>query len=273
MEFLYIIVAVSIVALVYIILIMPRIFSKPDITPFQGRYYAHRGIHNNDSNCPENSLRAFILAVKQGYGIELDVQLTKDKVPVVFHDYDLLRVCGVDKKVKECTYEELMKYRLFSSKEKIPRLKEVLELVHGRVPLIVELKIRWEVNDTCVKTYDLLKEYKGAYCIESFNPFTLVWFKKKAPHILRGQLSTDYFKDKEEGNIFHFFLLTYMLLNIITRPDFIAYHYIHQSNLSFQIVTKFYRAYAFAWTITNQKDLDEARENFDYFIFDSFIPR
>lgn len=273
MDLIYIVEIIVILMLIYGILIMPRMFHKPDITPFQNRYYAHRGLHNNASKEPENSLRAFELAVENGYGIELDIQLTKDEIPVVFHDYNLMRVCGVDKKVHECTYKELQEYRLYSSSEGIPQLKEVLSLVDGKVPLIVELKVPWKVNRICEKTYELLKGYRGTYCIESFHPFVLVWFKKHYPRILRGQLSTDFFKDKEKGNPFYFFVLKYLLLNVIAKPDFIAYHHIHYKNISFRIVARFYKAYTFAWTIKSQSELEKAKDNFEYFIFDSFTPR
>lgn len=270
----YCILAIIILIALYGIHIMPRIFNKQDLSLFQGRYYAHRGLHNNNNlDCPENSLRAFALAVDSGYGIELDVQLTKDEEPVVIHDYNLLRICGIDKKVNECTYNELTAYRLYNSTQGIPHLKEVLDLVAGRVPLIIELKVRQKVDRTCTITQGLLKDYKGVYCVESFNPYVLIWYRKNIPDIIRGQLSTNYYKDKEEGNMFNFFILKHMLLNIYTRPDFIAYNHTHHRDLSFLLVTKLYKAPAFAWTIKDQIELDKSRKYFDYFIFDSFIPR
>lgn len=260
------------VIILYLLAILPRMLHRPDITPFKGRYYAHRGLHNNGTNAPENSLKAFQLAISSGYGIELDVQLTKDKYPVIFHDYSLKRVCGVNRKVSELNYEEIKKLKLFRSNEGIPLLKEALDLINGRVPIIIELKIPYDPKDTCEKTDETLQYYRGLYCIESFNPLGLIWYKKKHPRIIRGQLSTDYFKDKEDGNKFQYFLLQNLLLNFLAKPDFIAYHYIHGKKLSFSICTKIYKAHAFAWTIKSQKALEESRKRFHYFIFDSFIP-
>lgn len=78
---------------------MPKISNTPDFTPFMARYYAHRGgLHNNKNSNPENSMTAFKLAIENQYGIELDVQLSKDGIPVIFHDFDLKRACGIDKK-------------------------------------------------------------------------------------------------------------------------------------------------------------------------------
>lgn len=101
---------------------------KARMQAFERQYIAHRGFHDNRSECPENSLPAFERAIQMGYGIELDVQLTKDGVPVVFHDWDLKRAAGVDRKIRDCTFEELQSYRLFGSSQTIPAFEAVLEL-------------------------------------------------------------------------------------------------------------------------------------------------
>jgi glycerophosphoryl diester phosphodiesterase len=155
----------------YLIAIMPRTSHKQQAIPFIGKYFAHRGLHDNDTQAPENSMKAFLRAVEKGYGIELDVQLTKDRIPVVFHDYSLKRVCGVDKKVRDLTFEELRHLTLYQSKERVPKLVEVLKIIEGRVPLIVELKVEWDSVQTCKSTNEVLKKYKGRYCVESFSPF------------------------------------------------------------------------------------------------------
>ena len=101
---------VFIIVVLYLLMIMPRMVKRPDFRPFTGRLYAHRGLHNNETNAPENSMNAFAKAVDAGYGIELDVQLTKDEKMVVCHDFDLKRICGKDVKVRDLTYEELQQY-------------------------------------------------------------------------------------------------------------------------------------------------------------------
>ena len=121
----------------YFLAVMPRMSGRPDPKPFRAAaLFAHRGLHDNNSDAPENSMPAFRKAVEKGYGIELDVQLTADSVPVIFHDLDLERACGVPGLVREHTFEELQKLRLFGSEERIPALKDFLEMVKGRVPLI-----------------------------------------------------------------------------------------------------------------------------------------
>ena len=252
---------------------MPRMIHRADRSPFAGKFYAHRGIHDNHSMNPENSLAAFLLALEKGYGIELDVQLTKDHVLVVFHDHTLHRACGSKEKVSNLTYEELKKYPLFQSKQVIPTLEDVLKLVNGKVPLIIELKVEWDATKTCEKLNRIMKSYHGHYCIQSFSPLALIWYKKNRPEILRGQLSTDFLKEKENGNKKINFLLQNLLFNFLAKPDFIAYNYKYGNKLSLVICRKLYGALTFAWTIQSEESLQRSETSFDRFIFDSFLPK
>ncbi len=255
----------------YLLAIMPRMLHKPDKKPFQGVLYAHRGLHDNKTQAPENSMAAFRKAVEAGYGIELDVQLSKDRVPVVFHDFTLKRICGVEGKVSDYTYEELQQFRLCQSEERIPRFDDFLKMVGGRVPLIVELKIEWIDVAVCPQVDERLRQYKGVYCIESFNPLGLLWYRRHHNTVMRGQLS-DAFLQEEGLKGFLYFALEHMLLNFVTKPDFIAYNHKYYWTLSRQICKKLYGNLAVAWTIKSQKELNARRRDFDLFIFDSFIP-
>lgn len=260
------------ILVLYLLAIMPKLRRNKGLISMDGWLYAHRGLHNKKSGVPENSLKAFALAVEKGYGIELDVQLTKDQIPVVLHDYNLKRACKSDIQVSSLNYEELKQYRLFKSKERIPTLKEVLKLVDGRVPLIVELKIPWKAERLCSAVSEILKGYKGFYVIESFNPLGLLWYRKHYPQVIRGQLSTDFRREKIEGDPFQYFLLKHLLMNFLTKPDFIAYHHVYRTGLSFTICRKLYRVKTAAWTIQSQEDLEKNLDYFDLFIFDKFIP-
>lgn len=273
MLFLIILAALVLISVLYLLAIMPKIRGRHDLSPWQVRYYAHRGLHNNNSEAPENSMAAFKLAVNQNYGIEMDVQLSKDGVPVVFHDFNLKRACGIDKKVKDLTFDQLQELTLFHSKERIPSLQSVLDMVNGQVPLIIEFKVEFTDTSVCDITAPMLDNYKGLYCIESFNPLVLFWYKRKRPHIMRGQLASNLIKDKEEGSVSLFFILQNLLLNFITKPDFISYNYIHRSTLSLILCKRLYRTPTFAWTIKSQESLNASRKWFDYFIFDHFIPQ
>ena len=269
---LYLILGLVLIMILYMLMIMPKLKRNPDSKKLDGWLYAHRGLHDNKGDAPENSLLAFQLAVEHGYGIELDVQLTKDRVAVVLHDYNLKRACGVDFKVAEHNYDELVTFQLFGSKEKIPTLQEVLALVDGKVPLIIELKIPFKAESTCKVVSEILKNYKWVYCIESFNPFGLSWYRKHYPNIVRGQLSTDFIREKTKGNVVQYFFLKHLLMNFYTKPDFIAYHYVYRSGLSYTICRKVYRVKTVAWTIQNQKVYEENKKYYELIIFDSFIP-
>ncbi len=262
----------AVIVIIYLLAIMPKLTRNPGLKELDGWLYAHRGLHNNHSDAPENSLKAFQLAVHNHYGIELDVQLTKDKVPVIIHDYNLKRACGVDRKVSEFTYEELKQYRLFQSEEQIPTFEEVLRLVGGKVPLIVELKIPWSPGPTCEAVSKLLNDYQGIYCIESFNPFGLAWYRRHYPKVVRGQLSTDFIREKMEGSKFQFFLLKHLLFNFYTKPDFIAYQHVYRKGLSFTLCRKLYRIRTVAWTIRTEEEYAGNKTYYDLFIFENFLP-
>jgi glycerophosphoryl diester phosphodiesterase len=257
----------------YLLAIMPKLRRNHESNYFDGRLYAHRGLHDNNSDAPENSIKAFQLAVDKQYGIELDVQLTRDKVPVVLHDNILLRVCGEDCKVSDITYEELTQYRLFESQERIPTLQEVLDCVDGRVPLIIELKVFFMPKSLCNIVSSILENYHGRYCIESFNPLVLFWYRRHCPEVIRGQLSTDLVREKAPGNKVECFILKNMVMNFLTKPDFIAYDHAYKNGLSFTLCRKLYRVKTAAWTIQSQDDYEKNRKYFDFFIFDSFIPK
>ena len=205
-------------------LLAPGSASKRQKAPFFGKNFAHRGLHSRDKSVPENSLEAFRLAAEAGYGMELDVQLTRDGQVVVFHDDTLDRVCGVSGRVDEWSYEELQTLRLCGSAQRIPLFSEVLELVRGRGPLIVELKSGRRNRELCQKTYALLENYRGEACIESFNPMIVAWFRRHGRDLIRGQLAMPARRYRSEGfSRFQSFLLSHCLFNVLARPQFIAY--------------------------------------------------
>lgn len=246
------------------------------------KLYAHRGLYDNTSDHPENSLKAFQNAIDHGFGIEMDVQLSKDGIPVVFHDFKLGRVARdannqpVSGKVCDYTLSELKSFHLMNSDAKIPTFEEFLSLVRGQVPIIVELKI--ENADTtlevCPKADALLQKYKGLYCIESFNPRGVLWYKKNRPDVIRGQLSSMFNKTNEDRKKwwFIYFLTENLMFDFLTKPDFIAYDALFYKNLSRRICRYAYHNTAVAWTIRSQKQLNEREKDYDIFIFEGFVP-
>lgn len=262
--------AILILVAIYLFLIAPRMFNKPDTSGLFGVHYAHRGLFDNNGDAPENSIAALKKAVDAGYGIEMDVQLSKDKIPVVFHDESLKRMCNIDGKVHEYTLAELKKLTLASSTETIPTLAEALATIGGKVPLILEYKLDVAQTKVCELANKQLNEYNGTYCIECFHPLALMWYRKNRPDIVRGQLSMNFAKDKANKKRAYLWVLSNLLTNFLTRPDFIAYKYSDAAMLSRRLCDKM-GAMSVAYTIQGQDAYDKFKKDFELFIFDSFI--
>ncbi len=244
------------------------------LQPFENRRIAHRGLHDNKGDAPENSLSAFAKAIQGGYGIELDVRLTKDGIPVVVHDATLRRVAGVTKIIADLTLAEVQFYPLFQSDQRVPTLEEALTLIDGKVPLVVEIKSGGDDDALCQKTMAELKKYQGDYVVISFSPFVLQWFKKNEPDVLRGQLSMDFFdpwKQRKES-WFVKFAQTNLLTNCISKPDFIAYECKGAEKLPLVISRKLFQAKTAAWTIRSEEELKYAEKYFDIIVFEGFLP-
>jgi glycerophosphoryl diester phosphodiesterase len=232
--------------------------------------YAHRGLHTKDKTVPENSMASFSAAVNAGYGMELDVNITADDKIVVFHDDDLNRVCGVNKKINDCTYDELQQYRLHDTSETIPLFSDVLALVDGKTALVVELKMSRRNKALCEKTAALLDAYKGPYCIESFDPRIVRWFKKHRPHTVRGQLSAGRINYRGQP-LYQGLLLSGLYTNIVTRPHFVAYK--HEDIKRFKLgLYRLLGGKLAAWTVRDTDDETSLRRYFDVIIFEFFRP-
>lgn len=256
----------------YLWLLSPCCSRKERMKPFEDVLIAHRGLFDNESDAPENSMAAFGKAVEAGFGIELDVQMTADGHLVVFHDLNLKRMTGMEGRVTDHTLEELSAYTLGNSGETIPLFSDVLKMVDGRVPLVIEIKVLFRYRATTEAVERMLRTYGGVYCMECFNPLVLAWYRKHDPSILRGQLSEDYTQDEIRMPRLTGFILTNMLLNFLARPDFISYNHRDKKKYSFRICRKLFKGKTAAWTIQSQGELEAARDMFDVFIFDSFLP-
>lgn len=153
---------------------------------------AHRGLWSPDGP-PENSLAAFEAACAAGYGMELDVQLSADGVPVVFHDDRLERLTGATGRLADRTAAELAEIRIKDTRETIPTLAEVLECVGGRSLVVIELKVlNGEERALEPRVARALQGYAGPVAAISFNPHSVAWFADHAPHLLRGLDSAAY---------------------------------------------------------------------------------
>lgn len=221
--------------------------------------FTHRGLYTLDQSIGENTLEAFDRACQYGYGIELDVQLSQDNEVVVTHDYDLMRLFEVECKVRSIKADTLME------KYNIPRLEEVLNKVDGQVSIIVELKSMNSDNSIlCRKTLELIEKYHGDVCVESFDPRIVLWFKKNAPHIIRGQLIMGM-------RSYGFLPLGYFIANgwsnKFTSPHFIA---LRKDVATTPKVKKFYRKQGLpivGWTLHENDD-----NWYDAIIFEHYLP-
>jgi len=228
---------------------------------------AHRGLHNE--NVPENSIAAFEAAIAANYAIELDVRALRDGTIIVFHDESLGRMTGKDGYLANLSYEDIKDIRLAHSREKIPTLNEVLECVAGRTPILIEIKNMGKVGDVEKAVYKVLKNYKGEFAIESFNPYSLEWFKINAPHVKRGQISS-FMKNNSEIGFWKRFMLKRMMFNKkVSEPNFISYQC---ENLPNRFVKKYKHLPLIAWCVRTDEELERVKKISDNIIFENISP-
>ncbi len=229
------------------------------------RPIAHRGLHQG-KEIPENSIASFELAIEKGHPIELDIHILKDNSIAVFHDRDLLRLCGKDLLLKHQTAVSIKEYFLCDTNQKIPLLSEVLNLVSGKVPLLIEIKnFNWpgRMEEQVLK---VLRDYKGEFAVQSFNPFTPRWFRKNAPEIFTGQLATGV--DYHEVEWWRHMATKYLLVTLVSRPDFIGYDIESIPNLPTRIVKKL-GIPLLAWTVRNEEQRSRAALHCNNIIFEN----
>ena len=272
---LIILIILAVLLLLLLLLLRPDPAARRKMERFSGRRYAHRGLHCAAEGVPENSLPAFRRAVEAGYGIELDLHLTTDGRLAVFHDDTLDRVCGVSGRVEEKSYEELRQLRLLGTGEYIPLFEEVLEIVAGRIPMIIEVKYQKNYAALCEKMMELLSAYTGEYCVESFHPLVIIWMKKNAPAVARGLLADRYVEGEGDikRNSFGTWGSQELLFNWLAQPDFIAYNYLTAPRTrTLSITRKVWHTPCVAWTVRQQEKEPMALQRFDSIIFEGYRP-
>ncbi len=230
--------------------------------------FAHRGLYGGSD--PENSLPAIRRAVALGFPVEIDVQASSDGRVMVFHDWSLKRLTGTPSLMADVAWEDLAKLRLEGTAEGIPLLEEVLAAVSGQVGLLIEIKNRGRVRATESATAALLDHYSGDFAIQSFNPRSLLWFKKQRPHFLRGQISCGFETDPMAS--WKKVLLAHYATNGITRPDFIAHHWQRLPAWAPQAIKQFLRLPLLGWTVRSQNEHDRCLAWADNTIFEEFVP-
>lgn len=228
---------------------------------------AHRGLLTTEF--PENTISSFNNAAAHGYAIELDVQLSKDGVPMVFHDNTLNRLTGKSGTIKDYTSSELAGIIIKGSDEGIPNLNQVLSHINEKVPILIEIKnYNGEYGKLEKAVYETVKDYHGDYAVISFDPHTLSWFSKNAPHILRGQLASS----ADRMYMFNWPLhkrvvCNHFLLNWKSKPDFIMYDVNDVPQRSVEKIRRFMPV--MLYTIKNTEALKLAMDNADNVVFET----
>ena len=257
--------------LLWIVLLHPA-RQHPGLERLRKYRYAHRGLHDKP-RIPENSMAAFRLAAEHGFGVELDVHLTRDGRLAVIHDSSLLRTCGHDVLVEDLTAEELSPFRLEGTDEQIPFLEYVLPLFEDRAPLIVELKpLRGNHAALSKAATECLDRFRAEYCVESFDPRCVSWLKKNRPDVIRGQLAENFFHSDTKLSFPLRFACTHLLFNPGTRPDFVAYRYQDLRMPANRIACGLWNTQSVTWTICKPEDMIAAEQNGSIVIFEQFTP-
>ncbi len=265
-----ILILVAVIVIVsYMFIIMPRCVEGADME-LVSTDYAHGGLW--DDKIPKNSLSAFRLAADAGYGIELCIQLSRDGKIVVFGDRSLKRICGVDRRICDMTFDELRGLRLCGTQEIIPTLGEVLRLIDGRVPLMLEIRADVKNNILCRKASGMLDNYRGAFCVESPDPGILAWFKEYRPRYARGQIFGNELKSKRKGAFLRGFALSNLLFNFRSRPDFIVANMKCSRNLSFVLCTSLFRVKGFVRPVRTSAEYGKCRSEGRFAVFERFRP-
>lgn len=264
---------IAAMSVLYLFVIAPRVGNTEiDTSMLNHGLFAHRGLYNPQQRVPENSLDAFSYAVDYGYGIELDVRLSRDGKLFVFHDDSLQRMCGDPRSIEKMTSAEINSMKLADTELTIPAFSDVLNLVDGKVPIIVEIKCKQNCRLICEEIDRVLKNYSGEYCIESFNPLAVRWYKKHRKNVVRGQLAGCFGRNGSLIGTLGNFLLGNVFVNVLGRPDFIAYRVRDSRNISFRLCRLLFNVTTVAWTVRNEDELRAANKLYDSVIFEGFIP-
>ena len=234
--------------------------------------YAHRGLFDNKQQIPENSYKAFKKALENNYAIELDIQAISDNTFICFHDNNLKRMANKDINLYDFNYSDLNKIKLLDSNETIPKFIDVLNLIGGKVPLLIEIKNHKNYKKHLRDLVLILDNYHGDFAIFSFEPKIVKWFKKYRPNYIRGQITSYFYENKQMPKIIKYLMKT-LFFNKFTKPDFISYNI---ENLPNKYANKFKQKknkVVFGYTARTQEQYDTILKEYDNVVFESFIPK
>lgn len=235
---------------------------------FGVNYYAHRGLHTK--NIKENTIEAFEDAKRMGFGIELDVHLTKDNKIVVFHDYTLERLLGIDKYISSIDSSDLVNYKLKETNQSIVLLEDVLDLVSGDIPIIVEIKSLFREEEMANRIVETNKSYKGDLAFKSFNHDFMDKLKIYAPQVPCGKVFSKLISDTPMAQ----------QMTLINDKAYFSYDKMDFISVSYNELTSKYISKAkrkgikiLTWTIKNKVLANMALKKADAVMFENFLPK
>ncbi|RIY01559.1 glycerophosphodiester phosphodiesterase [Aureimonas flava] len=228
------------------------------------RPIAHRGLHDRARGIPENSLAAFRAAIEGGFAIECDIHRTRDGVPVVFHDHNLARLAGVSGRIDDLTAAEVSRLRLFDTDEAPPTLAALLDLVDGRVPIVVEAKGIDAAADAGFMddAGPVLAAYRGPLALMSFDHWLLDQAGEAGLDLPIGLTAEGTRPEALERHRVVF----------ERRCAFVSYNVHHLPNAFVTWVRDVRRAPVISWTVRTPSDVEQSATHADQMTFEGFVP-
>ena len=239
------------------------------------RPIAHRGLHDRAAGIPENTLAAADAAIAGGFGIECDVQLSADGEPMVFHDFALGRLTEASEAVRERRSADLAALAVAGTAERIPTLRALMERVAGRVPLIVEIKSRFDGDPApSERTAAAVAGYAGPLALKSFDPDVVAMLIRLAPDRPRGIIAEsdtekpDYASLSPERRR----ALSNLLHMDESRPDFLSWRVADLPCAATYLCRRLARMPVMTWTVRTPEDRERAAAHADQMVFEGFTP-
>jgi glycerophosphoryl diester phosphodiesterase len=251
----------------------------PDITPDLGWIarlpIAHRGLHDRKAGRLENTRAAFQAAIDHGFAIECDVQLSADGEAVVFHDDTLDRLAGRAERLQDLDADALRAIQLQGTNDKIEPLSALLTQIGGKVPLVIEVKSRFDGNLMLLRRVKaLVLTYSGPFVIKSFDPDVVVALKDEAPHLPRGIVSMSSFED--DADIRHLPKRTVTAMEQLLHFDQSRPHFVSWQASDLPVAAPYFARLMgcplMGWTVRSSAAEKHVRPLLDQIIFEGFLP-
>jgi glycerophosphoryl diester phosphodiesterase len=236
---------------------------------------AHRGLHTNSAGVIENTASAFRAAIEGGFSIETDVQITADGEAMVHHDFALGRLTLGSRQLAAMTAAGLKDVPFKDTTDRMMTLGELCDFVGGRVPLVIELKSRFDGNLGLAKrAAEVLKTYAGPAVLMSFDPAPIAALREIAPTLPRGIVAERYYKDSEWYDLddSRKRSLAFLTHAPRTRPHFVAYHVKDLPSPGPWVAHNIFGLPLLAWTVRSAEDRTRAKRWADQMIFEGFRP-